>query len=83
MVDVLIDGEYIDALNDDVPYRGSANQRIHIFSNEAYYRDYYYASSTRKSKIQLQGNKVYLLGVPSQKTLQIWNELIGEGSYGD
>jgi len=81
-IDVLIDGEYVDELNDDVPYRGSSNQRIHIFNNEEYYRSYYFSSTARKSKIQLQGNRLYLLGVPSKKTLQVWEKIKGENKNG-
>ena len=32
-VSVIIDGEYVEALNDGVGIRGSSNQRVHIFKN--------------------------------------------------
>lgn len=34
LVDVLVDGEYIAALNDGMPLRGSSNQRIIFLNNE-------------------------------------------------
>lgn len=39
LISVLIDGEYLDYLNDGVGLRGSRNQKIHIFKNEKSYTD--------------------------------------------
>ena len=36
-ISVLIDGEYIDELNDGIGIRGSKNQRIHVLRNVAIY----------------------------------------------
>lgn len=37
-ISVLIDGPYIDELNDGVGLRGSSNQQIHIFKHEERYQ---------------------------------------------
>lgn len=41
-ISVLIDGRYIEELNDEIGLRGSSNQRIHIFNN---YERYEYLNS--------------------------------------
>lgn len=38
-IDVLIDGRYIEALNDNLSLRGSSNQNIHFF-NQSLIKDY-------------------------------------------
>lgn len=44
---VLIDGEYLEEMNNDIPLRGSSNQRVHIINPE--YRGQYqeYFAETR------------------------------------
>ena len=46
---VLIDGEYVEELNDNSRLRGSSNQRIHILMNqfESKYNDYITNSSNQ------------------------------------
>lgn len=46
---VLIDGEYVEELNDNSRLRGSSNQRIHILKNqfESKYNDYIVSSSNQ------------------------------------
>jgi anaerobic ribonucleoside-triphosphate reductase activating protein len=58
---VLIDGPYIDELNDGIGIRGSSNQRVHIFKNEEYYRDL----ATQKRTIQSfrYQNQILLIGI--------------------
>ena len=76
LADVLIDGEYKEELNDDVPYRGSSNQRIICLGNKKNYGEYY-SGTVRESLIELHGNMLYLVGVPSKRTLRLWQRLTG------
>ena len=48
-ITVLIDGEYVEELNDNSRLRGSSNQRIHILMNqfESKYNDYIASSSNQ------------------------------------
>lgn len=50
-ISVLIDGEYIEELNDNSLLRGSSNQKVHILdkAKEEKYREYF---STETNKIQ-------------------------------
>ena len=45
-VAVIIDGEYVEDLNNDVILRGSSNQKIHILNSEYYDRYQHYFSET-------------------------------------
>ncbi len=39
LIDVLIDGPYVEALNDGKPLKGSSNQTIHFFRNRERYQE--------------------------------------------
>lgn len=73
-IDILIDGSYIQELDDGVPYRGSSNQRIMLLSDryKNCYEDYYLKSTKRNIEIKVTGENVYLTGVPSKNGLEIW-----------
>ena len=73
-IDILIDGSYIQELDDGVPYRGSSNQRIMLLSDryKNCYEDYYLKGTKRNIEIKVTGENVYLTGVPSKNGLEIW-----------
>ncbi len=65
-ISVLIDGTYIDSLNDGKGLRGSSNQKIHIWKNHDRY------SYIRETKRELQGvflpdNSLWMIGIPPRK----------------
>ena len=61
-VSVIIDGEYIDELNDGVGIRGSSNQKVHIFKNRERHEDISY----KKRQVQLIEHKkgMTIIGIP-------------------
>ncbi len=67
-VDVLIDGRYVAALNDNRGLRGSSNQRIHYLTDrlrgEADYFD-----GPRRAEIRLGAREVLVVGVPPRGLL--------------
>lgn len=75
-IDILIDGQYMQELDDGKPYRGSSNQRILLLSDrykneiEAYYID----SDKRNIEINVTKDKIYLVGVPSENGLNTWRK---------
>ena len=73
-IDILIDGRYIQELDDGVPYRGSSNQRIILLSDRYRdsYEDYYLKATKRNIEIKVTDKNVYLTGVPSKSGLEIW-----------
>lgn len=66
--DLIIDGEYIDELNDDKSLRGSSNQQI-IRLTERYYDcvDCYYGIPGRKVEFIPNGKVIQMVGIPSKK----------------
>lgn len=77
-VDLLIDGEYVQAYNDGKSLKGSSNQRV-LFLTERYlpYRELY-AGSTRNAEVRLSGNDVFFVGIPSKQTWQQWRAAVEE-----
>lgn len=62
-IDVLIDGPFVQALNDGVGLRGSSNQRvIHLTSRLS---DYDLGSSTRKMEITVRDGELAFVGIPT------------------
>lgn len=73
LIDVLIDGRYVSALDDDKPFRGSSNQQIHQFTDR--YVGYFAQNSARKSSIGTKDGHELLTGIPDSKTQKEWAEL--------
>ncbi|HUE97809.1 MAG TPA: 4Fe-4S single cluster domain-containing protein [Anaerolineales bacterium] len=62
-IDVLIDGPFIQSLNDSVGLRGSSNQRaIHLTTR---LREYDFESNTRKVEITINDGELAFIGIPT------------------
>ena len=75
-IDILIDGQYVQELDDGRAYVGSSNQIIHYLSNR--YADIgrtYYAEQKRRAEIKLTPSQAVLIGVPSKDVLKIWRDI--------
>ena len=85
-IDLLIDGRYVDELNDGRPYVGSSNQRIIALTDR--YRDdvdaYYGQATARKMEIRLSETGTIMMGVPSREQAAIWQQVkrLGDGHEG-
>lgn len=62
-IDVLIDGRYVESLNDNLPLRGSSNQVIH-FLNPAI-KDHYepILKGSREFKVKIEGDSFQVYGI--------------------
>lgn len=60
-ISVLIDGPYVDGMNDGIGIRGSSNQNIHIFRPDADYRDL--AHGKRSIQSFRYNNQILLIGI--------------------
>jgi anaerobic ribonucleoside-triphosphate reductase activating protein len=73
-IDLLIDGPYVEALNDGAPLRGSANQRVlpltgrYLESLHCYERD-----QPRGVELHVEIGERMLVGVPSAHQLAWWH----------
>lgn len=73
--DILIDGEYIESLDDDKGLRGSSNQQAHFLSEK--YREYeemYKKPAGRKSNLIFAKSKFQVAGIPSRQVKDILNK---------
>ncbi len=63
LIDVIVDGRYVDELNNNNVWKGSENQRIILLSNR--YKD---AIVEKKRKIQVVvcGNDFFVIGIPER-----------------
>ena len=61
---VLIDGEYIDSLNDNMGIRGSSNQVMNVLNNGFSARYAGFDKCERKSQIVISDNLIMSFGIP-------------------
>ena len=73
-VDVLIDGQFVQSLNDAVGLRGSSNQRvIHISSR---LKEHDFESQQRKVEITITNGEIAFIGIPTPDVLSVMNKTI-------
>ena len=61
----LIDGEYIDKLNNGLGIRGSTNQNIHLFQYHDRYKDL--GTYTRKLQLLMTASHTTFIGIPGSE----------------
>lgn len=64
LADVLIDGKYIDRLNDNKGMRGSSNQRVHFLSDRLRGCQSYFEDGERSLEIHVYDTHRTAIGVP-------------------
>ena len=71
-LDVLIDGPYIEALNDDLGLRGSSNQRA-IFLTDRYRNalEDFGRDHARRLEYRIYEDRFYAVGVPTRQNLHM------------
>ncbi|NUT52420.1 MAG: radical SAM protein [Saccharothrix sp.] len=68
-VDVLIDGQYVDRLDDGRGLRGSANQEVHHLTDRLRGSGYDFEHRARTAEIRVGEREVTLVGVPTAELL--------------
>jgi anaerobic ribonucleoside-triphosphate reductase activating protein len=74
-VDVLIDGQYVAARNDNRGLRGSSNQRIHHLTERLVGEGYDFATRQRTAEIRVAADGLVLVGVPTLPLLSAFDWL--------
>jgi anaerobic ribonucleoside-triphosphate reductase activating protein len=64
--DVLIDGKYVEKLNDNKGLRGSSNQRIHYLTDRLKGESHYFEERDRSIEIHIYNDYQLMIGVPNQ-----------------
>ena len=72
LADLIVDGPYIEALNDNKSMRGSANQNFHFITSRYQEQADTFGVLGRKVAIQVRENKVDLVGIPGKSVLEKW-----------
>lgn len=75
-IDILIDGRYVQELDDGRAYVGSSNQVIHYLTVRYITEENeYYAASKRRAEIKFTSNRAVLIGIPSKSVLKVWQDI--------
>lgn len=75
--DIVIDGEYIEELNNGTCLRGSDNQRVNFITDRYLAYKELYDSRQRDVQVFINNNKALLVGIPDKNTLKSWIETTG------
>ncbi|GCD40599.1 4Fe-4S single cluster domain-containing protein [Streptomyces paromomycinus] len=78
MVDVLIDGRYVAALDDGRGLRGSSNQRVHHLTGRLAGCGYDFAGRDRSAEIVIDGRAALLIGVPPPLLLPAFDTAVDQ-----
>ena len=70
--DLIIDGEYIDELNDGRNLVGSSNQTLHHITGRYLPYSSLYENHKRDIEVRIGKNEAFLIGIPDKKTLNDW-----------
>ena len=79
LIGVLIDGPYVEELNDDMPLRGSSNQRIFILKKELAERYSEYLAKPRQFQLCFEDDKVIVIGILPKNGKDILDKIIKNG----
>lgn len=73
--DLIVDGEYIEELNDGLSLRGSSNQRVICVSDRySDIVDTYYELPGRKMEFVIHNGHASMIGIPSKNTEKMISE---------
>lgn len=75
-IDVLIDGLYIEDLNDGRGLRGSSNQKVHFLTERYVHLADQLTNGARKTEMHLMPAEILLVGVPTAVSLQSFHLIV-------
>ena len=77
-IDVLIDGPYVAARNDNRGLRGSTNQRVHYLTKRLHPNEYDFRAKPRQAEIYVENGSLLLVGVPPSGLLTAFESALDE-----
>lgn len=75
LADIIIDGEYIDELNDGGSLKGSSNQTVNYLTDRYVPYKALYEGTSRNAEVFVSGEEAFFVGVPDRDTLSKWKHL--------
>jgi anaerobic ribonucleoside-triphosphate reductase activating protein len=82
-IDVLIDGQYVQALNDDQGWRGSSNQVVHFLSSRHRAESHMFLERRRNVEIYFQHDATLLVGIPPQQVHTAFDQTMKNLAFRD
>lgn len=79
-IDVLIDGPYIQALNDNRGLRGSTNQRIHYLTDKIKEGDYNFEGCSRQAELHVGDGYAMLVGIPPSNLAESFRDAVDQAN---
>ncbi|MBW4596224.1 MAG: radical SAM protein [Brasilonema angustatum HA4187-MV1] len=76
IIDVLIDGQYIQKLNDNKGWRGSSNQVIHFLSSRYLPQANLFLERERNVEIHLRNDAALMVGIPPHNFQRAFEQTI-------
>ena len=80
LVDVLIDGQYIEQLNDNKGWRGSSNQVVHFLSPRHLSEASLFLERKRDVEIHLRHDSALMVGVPTDDFSKSFKRVIDKAN---
>ncbi len=74
LADLIIDGEYVEELNDGGSLRGSSNQQLQFITSRYKSFESLYQGTKRDVEILASGQELFFIGIPNKITLQQWEK---------
>ena len=74
--DIIIDGEYIDELNDGASLKGSSNQTVNYITDRYLPYKSLYESKARNVQIDIAYWEAFFIGIPDKETFESWKNAI-------
>lgn len=78
LADVIIDGEYIDELNDGKSLKGSSNQKVHFITDRYVPFKDLYNGDNRDVQVFVSDSEAFFVGIPDKDTLRTWKQVSEE-----
>ncbi len=75
LADLIIDGEYIDELNDGSSLKGSSNQIVYYITDRYLPYKKVYEGKERNVEIEISEGEAFFIGIPDKDTLASWIDI--------
>lgn len=78
LIDIIIDGEYIEELNDGISLRGSFNQRVVFITDRYKEESWMYERKQRDTEVIATNRNLFLIGIPTKNDFKKWTKVADE-----
>lgn len=75
LADIIIDGPYIEELNDGKSLKGSSNQTVNFITDRYLKYSDMYNSDNRNAELYVNEKDLFFVGIPDKKTLESWGKI--------